>query len=136
MKRGKQIHIHLNFSNRWLYTFIFLGIIFLIGASVYAYNTGSPTTSGHTWNEIAGIPAGFADGVDNAGSFTETPNGLYGWCYTYNGWCNYKGSTGYRAYPPMYCTSSYSGTCYCASGYEKVMVGSYSSAVFYACYKK
>jgi hypothetical protein len=67
MKKGKQINIKINFSNRWLYTFIVFGILIVAGIGVYAYNTGSPTTSGHTWNEIAGIPAGFADGVDNQG---------------------------------------------------------------------
>ena len=131
MKRGKK---DFRLSNRVLYTLITLGILSLFAVGVYAYNTGSPTTSGHTWNEIAGIPAGFADGVDDMGS---TPaGGLYGWAMTYNGWCNYKGDTSWRTYSPMYCTSSYSGTPECSSGYEKVMVGSYSSSVFYSCYKQ
>jgi hypothetical protein len=53
MKRGKQINIRINFSDRWLYTLIIFGILIVAGIGVYAYGTGSPTTSGHTGNEIA-----------------------------------------------------------------------------------
>lgn len=79
-KRLKGIHIH--FSSRWLYTFIALGILMIIGTGVYAY-TG---TVGHTsdqideldpsvlasvkdgiaWSEVTSRPSGLDDG-DNVG---------------------------------------------------------------------
>jgi hypothetical protein len=52
MKRGKQFTIKINFSNRWLYTFIALGILIVAGIGVYAYGSGSPTTFGHSGDEI------------------------------------------------------------------------------------
>ena len=107
-------------SNRILYTLITLGILSLFAVGVYAYNTGSPTTSGHTWNEIAGIPAGFADGVDNNDN-TYYAGGLYGRCFEsysttyYNAYCLSN-----WAHEPAYCSTR----CQCRSGYERVMTGS------------
>jgi len=49
-KRGLGIHIHL--TNRWLYTFIVLGILAIIGVGVYAYGTSTPSTFGHSSGEI------------------------------------------------------------------------------------
>ena len=50
-KRGKGITIKINLTNRWLYTFILIGIIILLGIVVYAYT--NPTTGvGHDYNEI------------------------------------------------------------------------------------
>jgi hypothetical protein len=51
MKRGKQI------NNRFLYSLIAFGILIVVGIGVYAYGTASPTTSGHSGDEIT---------VDNA----------------------------------------------------------------------
>ncbi|MDD5012265.1 MAG: tail fiber domain-containing protein [Candidatus Nanoarchaeia archaeon] len=51
MKKKRGLNININFSNRWLYTFIFLGILTIITVGVYAYS--NPTTGvGHDLNEI------------------------------------------------------------------------------------
>ncbi|MCL5018278.1 MAG: hypothetical protein M1416_00720 [Candidatus Pacearchaeota archaeon] len=50
-KRGKFIQINL--SNRGLYTFIILGILTILGVSVYAYGTNAPQTFGHSIGEMA-----------------------------------------------------------------------------------
>jgi hypothetical protein len=49
MKRGKR---DFKLSNRWLYTFIILGIFAVVGVGVYAYGTSSPSTFGHSVGEI------------------------------------------------------------------------------------
>lgn len=56
MKKGK-LNIKINFSNRWLYTFILLGIFLIIGIGVYAVAPTTPqdvgtATFGHTISEI------------------------------------------------------------------------------------
>ena len=147
MKRGKNnFTIKINFSNRVLYTLIAITILIVAGIGVYAYGTGSPTTSGHTGNEIAvdstlcsaitGHSCGYDVDTDtDTNTWGPASTGLYGWAMTYNGWCNYKGSTTWRTYSPMYCTSTYSGTPECPSGYLKVMVGSSGSSYYYSCYK-
>lgn len=53
MKKKRGLTIKINFSNRWLYTFIVLGILAVIGVGVYAYGTSSPSTFGHSLGEIA-----------------------------------------------------------------------------------
>jgi hypothetical protein len=50
MKKKRGIKIKL--SNRWLYTFIVLGILAIVGIGVYAYGTSSPSTFGHSSGEI------------------------------------------------------------------------------------
>jgi hypothetical protein len=52
MKRGKKIQVKLVFSNRWLYTFILLGILGIVAVGVYAYGTSTPSTFGHSAGEI------------------------------------------------------------------------------------
>jgi len=54
IKIGKRIS--LSFSNRWLYTFIAIGIIAIIGVGVYAF-TG-PNGVGHDLSEIQPCAAG------------------------------------------------------------------------------
>jgi len=106
----------INFSNRWLYTIIAIGILAIIGVGVYAYvgpngvghdrvdiqpcsngeilqtsggawscvdmPSGGITTEvdptvpssikdGISWGEVTGIPAGFADSIDNTGITEE-----------------------------------------------------------------
>jgi hypothetical protein len=66
MKRGKREWvIKINFSNKFVYTFILLGILILIGAGVYAYGTSTPSTFGHSIGEL-----------DLAGGFTVPTGGL------------------------------------------------------------
>lgn len=53
-----------------------VGIIVLLALaigiySVHAFGGNQPNVMGHTWGEIANIPAGFADGVDNEGSVPD-----------------------------------------------------------------
>ena len=47
----RKIQFEISFSNRWLYTFIALGIIILLGVIVYGY-TSSSTGAGHGLNEL------------------------------------------------------------------------------------
>lgn len=49
MKKGEK---KFTLSNRWLYTFIFLGILLLISTGIYAYGTSSPSTFGHSGGEL------------------------------------------------------------------------------------
>ena len=72
----KRVKININLSNRWLYTFIAVGIMILLGVVVYAVAGVSHSASELTglgtlatkdsiaWSEVTGVPAGFADGVD------------------------------------------------------------------------
>lgn len=125
MKKGEK---KITMSIRWFYSFIFLGILSLFVVGVYAYNTGSPTTSGHTWNEIAGIPAGFADGVDNEGSSLPA-HGWYG-----SGTMKATQNECWNAVEPVYA----SGSCYCRDGYTRLIVGAYylnSNYWLVTCYK-
>ena len=79
----KKVNIQFKFSNRFLYTFISIVIMILVGIMVFAYtgNVGhtssqidesDPTVAssvkdGVSWSELSGIPLGFEDGVDNEG---------------------------------------------------------------------
>ncbi len=82
MKKKRGIEIKINFSNRWLYTFIVIGILAFVSVGVYAVAGVSHTSdeidetdptvlasvkNGVSWNELSGVPSGFADGVDNTG---------------------------------------------------------------------
>lgn len=51
MKKKEGFNINVNFSNRWLYTLITIGILMIISVGVYAW--ANPTTGvGHTHDEI------------------------------------------------------------------------------------
>jgi hypothetical protein len=56
-KRGRTINIKINFSNRWLYFLITLGILAIVGVGVWAYGTSSPSTFGHSIGELEGVQA-------------------------------------------------------------------------------
>lgn len=56
------------FSNRWLYTFIALGILAVIGVGVYAYGTSNPSTFGHSAGELV---------LTDAGKISSTTTGAY-----------------------------------------------------------
>lgn len=52
MKR-RSIKFEINFTNKWLYTFVFFGIILVISIGVFAYNSGKPpSVMGHSGDEI------------------------------------------------------------------------------------
>lgn len=51
-KRGLKINIKINLTNRWLYTFMAIGILAIISVGVYAYGTSNPSTFGHSSGEI------------------------------------------------------------------------------------
>lgn len=54
MKKGaKKINIKINFTNRWLYTFIALGILIVVGISVYALTPGTVPNPGHDIQTIS-----------------------------------------------------------------------------------
>jgi hypothetical protein len=52
MKKEGGLTIKINFTNRWLYTLIAVGIIAIIGVGVYAA-TYSPSGAGHPYTEIS-----------------------------------------------------------------------------------
>ena len=57
MEKKKGFNIQINLSNRWLYTFIAIGILMIIGVGVYAWS--NPTTGvGHSHDEIEPCPDG------------------------------------------------------------------------------
>jgi len=73
----------INFSNRWLYTIIAIGILAIIGVGVYAVagvshsadeieevdpTVPSSIKDGITWTEISSRPAGLDDGDDVGGA--------------------------------------------------------------------
>lgn len=58
-KRGKKLQII--FSNRWLYTFILIGLLILVAVGVSALTAGVKPNPGHTINETA-PPAGCTAG--------------------------------------------------------------------------
>jgi hypothetical protein len=49
----KRLSININFTNRFLYTFISVVIILIVGVSVYAFGTSTPSTFGHSVGELA-----------------------------------------------------------------------------------
>jgi hypothetical protein len=51
-KRGRTINIKINFSNRWLYFLITLGILAIVGVGVWAVSY-SPSGAGHPYTEIS-----------------------------------------------------------------------------------
>jgi hypothetical protein len=52
MKKKEGLTIKINLTNRWLYTFIVIGILAIIGVGVYAYGTSTPATFGHSIGEM------------------------------------------------------------------------------------
>ncbi len=53
MEKKKGLKVNIHFSNRWLYTFIFLGILISIGVVVYALTPGVAPNPGHFITELA-----------------------------------------------------------------------------------
>jgi hypothetical protein len=127
-KRGKKINIKL--SNRWLYTFIVLGILAIIGIGVYAA-TYSPSGAGHPYTEISTCSNGQILKVVNGEWSCEDAiiPGLVGWCrQTSYGGCN--------AISPAYCDTTYkTQKCECSSGYIKEFINNYSYYTYYTCFK-
>lgn len=69
-----------NISNKLFYTIVFVIALVLIGVGVYAYGTSSPTTFGHSTNEIA-APSGCSSGQVlswTGSSWTCTDTGVSG----------------------------------------------------------
>ncbi len=55
------VSIHINFTNRWLYTFALIIGIFALAVGVYAV----APNPGHTWSELGDVPSGLSDGDDD-----------------------------------------------------------------------
>lgn len=53
MKKKRGLNVTINFSNRWLYTFIVLGILAIVGVGVYALVPGVAPNPGHLISEMA-----------------------------------------------------------------------------------
>ncbi len=51
--KKRSIKFEVNFTNKWFYTFIFVGVILLLAIGVFAYNSGkAPSVMGHSGEEI------------------------------------------------------------------------------------
>ena len=93
-------------------TWVVLLIAVLVVGIVYAYGGSSPSVMGHSideisglgslatkdsvsWSEISGIPAGFADGVDNKGDCSNLHyiTNRHGSSFTCGQWCSKVGLT-------------------------------------------
>jgi hypothetical protein len=53
MKKKRELVIKINLSNRWLYTFIVVGILAIIGVGVLALTPGIAPNPGHLISELA-----------------------------------------------------------------------------------
>lgn len=141
-KRGKEKGIHIHLTNRWLYTFIAIGILAVIGIGVYALTPGVAPNPGHLISDVA-PPSGCVSGqilqynngnwacVNLPTSSNPAPvsTGLYGSCTIYNGQC------WTTTYAPAICEGNWCG---CAAGYDSVMTGypgSTSGWKIYSCIK-
>ncbi len=127
MKKRKSIQI--NFSNRWLYTFILLGILVIISIGVYALTPGVKPNPGHDLSEL-GVPAGCTSGQVLSWNGTSlvcgyVPHGLYGFCRL--------GRPCEVAYPPSTC--SMSSGCGCEAGYTLVSLDYANPSQVFSCYK-
>jgi len=49
------VKIEINFTDRWLYSFIVIAGILILGVGVYAYGTNNPPIMGHSSGEIDGV---------------------------------------------------------------------------------
>ena len=56
MKKRKRVTINISFTNRWLYSLIAIGILAVIGVSVYAA-TYTASGAGHPYTEISACGA-------------------------------------------------------------------------------
>lgn len=54
--KKKGLTIKINFSNRWLYSLITLGIILVLAAGIYALTAGTTPNPGHAISEM-GVPS-------------------------------------------------------------------------------
>ncbi len=106
MKKGEKKFV---LSNRWLYTFIILGIFAVVGVGVYAYGTSSPSTFGHSAGEIdlSGVGNIISSGYIH-GSITGGDANLGSSTYEISG-TNIAGQTVY-AYGSM-CVGNSVGDC-------------------------
>jgi hypothetical protein len=59
--KKKGLNVKINFSNRWLYTFVVLGILIVIAVGVYALTPGVKPNPGHSLSEV-GVPTGCTSG--------------------------------------------------------------------------
>lgn len=54
--KKRSIKFEVNFTNKWLYTFIALGVVLLLAIGVFAYNSGKPASVfGHSAGELEGV---------------------------------------------------------------------------------
>lgn len=98
-KRKRQSGIHIHLTNRWLYTFIAIGILIAVGIGVYAA-TYSPSGAGHPYTEISTCGANQVLQMNSAGtawtcadlpaqpSIPSVTGALYGICMMRYRWVN------------------------------------------------
>jgi len=141
-KRKKVVQIKINFTNRWLYTLIALGILVLAAVGVYAANTllvpGTAPKVGHTTSQLSPPSGcspgqllqwnGTANGDGGWACVDGTSGGLYGICQQYSD----PYSSGCSAQYPAYCSNN---QCACPSNYLLNSTGIYSYQTWYTCYK-
>ncbi len=52
------VKVEINLTNKWLYSLIVVGIVFVLGIGVYAYGGSNPAVHGHNAGEINGSLGG------------------------------------------------------------------------------
>jgi len=92
MKKRKGVTVKINFTNRWLYTLIILGVLIAVGVGVYAA-TYSSSGAGHPYTEISTCAADQILKMNSAGtdwtcanpsSGSETDPTVMSWAKTNN----------------------------------------------------
>lgn len=135
MKKGiRKVNIKINFTNRWLYTFIAVGILALIGVGVYAF--GAMPNPGHAISQLQTCDSNGQTLVMQNGQWicgtptaAETdPTVPYRFGGTYK--VNYGNGACGSANP-------YTGACSCPGGYssQPLVSDSYERWSLYVCYK-
>ncbi len=125
MKKGKGLTINIHLTNRWLYTFIAIGILAAIGVGVYALTPGIIPNPGHDIQTIS-PPTGCA-----ANQYLQF-NGTNWKCNTplvgYSNLNDLKGAVSNNfhnlgghdeGFGGMYIKKTSDGSCYVANPYTK-----------------
>jgi len=91
--KKRSIKFEINFTNKWFYTFIALGVVLVLAIGVFAYNSGkAPNVMGHSGEEImvsvngqevslndalsSISSSGFGDFLHNSNGYEVLPSGL------------------------------------------------------------
>lgn len=122
--KKKGLTIKINFSNRWIYFLITLGIIAIVAVGVYALSPGMKPNPGHDINETA-PPADCADGtyLQWTGSdwACQTPQLSCHFENSSGTWSSDSNGRGYDAFKSCSTGGLVNGGCYCSGSIIRSM---------------